>query len=54
MDGYKTLTEGQEVEFDATDGPKGSPGQQRNVRLKKKASFIPAPEGDPSGVFILI
>ncbi len=23
MEGYKTLTEGQEVEFDVTDGPKG-------------------------------
>ncbi len=23
MDGYKTLTEGQEVEFDVTEGPKG-------------------------------
>jgi CspA family cold shock protein len=29
MDGFKTLTEGQEVEFDVTDGPKGP--QANNV-----------------------
>ena len=29
-DGYKTLTEGQEVEFDVVDGPKGK--QAANVR----------------------
>ena len=30
MDGYKTLSEGQKVEFDITDGPKGK--QASNVR----------------------
>ncbi|MFB3737630.1 MAG: cold shock domain-containing protein [Candidatus Velamenicoccus archaeovorus] len=30
MDGFKTLTEGQEVEFDVVDGPKGQ--QAANVR----------------------
>ena len=30
-DGYKTITEGQEVEFDIVDGPKGK--QAANVRL---------------------
>ncbi|HKF00525.1 MAG TPA: cold shock domain-containing protein [Actinomycetes bacterium] len=30
MDGYKTLAEGQAVEFDITDGPKGP--QASNVR----------------------
>jgi CspA family cold shock protein len=29
MDGFKTLTEGQEVEFDVVDGPKGK--QAANV-----------------------
>ena len=29
MDGYKTLSEGQEVEFDISDGPKGP--QANNV-----------------------
>jgi len=29
-DGFKTLTEGQEVEFDVVDGPKGA--QAQNVR----------------------
>jgi len=30
MDGYKTLNEGQKVEFDITDGPKGL--QASNIR----------------------
>jgi len=30
IDGYKTLTEGQTVEFDVTDGPKGK--QAANVK----------------------
>jgi cold shock protein len=30
-DGYKSLTQGQEVEFEVTDGPKGK--QAANVRL---------------------
>ena len=30
MEGYKSLTQGQEVEFDVTDGPKGK--QASNVR----------------------
>lgn len=30
IDGYKTLTEGQAVEFDVTDGPKGK--QAANVK----------------------
>ena len=30
MDGYRTLTEGQEVQFDVVDGPKGD--QAANVR----------------------
>ncbi|HVF52713.1 MAG TPA: cold-shock protein [Actinomycetota bacterium] len=31
MEGYKSLQEGQAVEFDVTDGPKGK--QAANVRL---------------------
>ena len=35
MEGYKSLTQGQEVEFEVTDGPKGK--QASNVRATSPA-----------------
>ena len=33
MDGYKSLTEGQKVEFEVVQGPKGAAGRERHGRL---------------------
>ena len=37
MEGFKSLNEGQEVEFEVTDGPKLTAGGQRQERVTKKA-----------------
>ncbi len=33
MEGFKTLDEGADVEFDVIEGSKGAPGRQRNQTL---------------------
>jgi CspA family cold shock protein len=36
MDGYKTLREGQKVEFEVTDGPKGRHAQNIQAALDNR------------------
>jgi len=43
MEGYRTLTEGQAVQFDIVDGPKGQ--QAANVRGAFRVTADPPPDG---------
>ena len=36
MEGFKSLEEGQEVEFDVTEGAKGHSGSERNEALRAR------------------
>jgi CspA family cold shock protein len=53
-EGYKSLTEGQAVEFDVVDGPKGQAGGQRPIRLTELGRDLPrASTASPSGTYTL-
>ena len=43
MDGYKSLTEGQKVEFEVVQGPKGAPGRERRLNEPGDRPALHAP-----------